>query len=206
MPYIVKPRRTRRVALTSFVTTLAIGALPAVANAECPSQSTSLRFQSSGDTSEYFPVPGGTFEEGAPGWSLDNASLTSDSEGPEGSAGAVVIQPGGSATSPPFCVSSAYPSFRFFARQLSGKGGLTVRLRWRSDGWIPFSQSSTVATLGANASWVLSPALELASKLPLSGGTLNVQLVFETERGGFLDADSGATWAIDDVYVDPYRR
>ena len=154
MPYIVKPRRTRRIALASFAATLAIGALPAVANAEfgqsvaseeCPSLPTSLRFQSSGDNAEYSAVPGGTFEGGsATGWSLNDATLSTENEGPEGGSGSVVIQPGGSVVSPPFCVSNAYPTFRFFARKISGEGSLNVRLR-RTNGHSFFIPNETSA-------------------------------------------------------------
>jgi hypothetical protein len=206
MPYIIKPRRVRNIALASFAATLLIGVLPAAANAECPSQPTSLRFQESGDNSEYSPVPGGTFEEaGAPGWSLNNAAVTTESEGPEGSSGSLVIQPGGVAVSPAFCVSRAYPSFRFFARQLSGGGVLSVRLRYAH--WF-YNHEIPVASLQGGTSWALSPALELASKLFLwgPGSTASVELVFESSRPSWFDREGGGTWAIDDVYVDPYRR
>ena len=48
-------------------------------------------------------------------------------------------------------------------------------------------------------SWQPSPAMPLANTLPLNGSTLNVRLAFDAE-------DTGGAWAIDDVYVDPYRR
>jgi hypothetical protein len=223
MPYIIKPRRVRNIALASFAATLLIGVLPAAANAdwfthteagaECPSRPTSSVFKKYADNAEYSLVPGGAFEEStAPGWSLDGAEVASAEE-LEGGSHALVIQPGGVAVSPGFCVSEAYPSFRFLARQISGGGSLNVRLRWR-DRW-GWSHETSVASLQTGSSWVLSPALELASKLTLwmRGSTLTVQLVFESGRGegesgrgeGF-DRGSGGTWAIDDVYVDPYRR
>jgi len=198
-------RHVYRKSLTAFAATLLIGALPAVASAECPELPTTLQFASYGDSAEYVAVPGGTFEEAiAPGWSLSNSGVSTDAEGPRGNSGSLVIQPGGVAVSPPFCVSSAYPTFRFFARQISGSGTLSVRLR-RTNGHGFFIPSEISAgSLQGGTSWALSPSLDLAKKLTLFGdSTATIELVFESSRSLF---SRGATWAIDDVYVDPYRR
>ena len=111
------------------------------------------------------------------------------------------IQPNGVAVSPAFCVSSEYPSFRFFQRQISGGGwgsSLNVSLRWTDV--YGFSHNTDVASLRPSSSWALSPVLQLASALPLwmPGSTLKVQLV--------LQPSWAAAWAIDGVYIDPYKR
>jgi hypothetical protein len=111
-----------------------------------------------------------------------------------------VIQPNGVVVSPAFCVSSEYPSFRFFAHQVSSGGwasALNVSLRWTDNyGW---RHDTSVASLRPDSEWALSPVLKLASALPLwmPGSTLSVRLVFQPY---------GGAWAIDDVFIDPYRR
>ena len=110
-------------------------------------------------------------------------------------------QTGGQAVSAGFCVSREYPSYRFLYRELKGGGKLYLALRFTD--FSGASHEVPVAALEAGATWTLSPVLELANKLPLSTapeGTLTpVQLVFSTSHPGLA-------WAVDDVYIDPYRR
>ena len=204
MPYIIRPRGVRRLAAALFGTVLLIGAVPAVTDAACPKLPVTQALTQFGDNSEYALVSGSSFESGAPGWSLTNAEVV-NGEGANGGSDSLEIEPDGVAVSPTFCVSSEYPSFRFFARQVSGGGGdgdgpssLNVSLRW-SQGW-GYSRETTVASLQPSSEWTLSPALQLASALPLwmRDSTLKVRVVFEPS--------GGASWAIDDVYIDPYSR
>jgi hypothetical protein len=175
------------------------GAVPAVAAASCPSQTTSRPFAQYGDYAAYTLVQGGTFESGAPGWSLSRAEVVSE-DSPLGGSHALLINPGGRAVSPGMCVSMQYPSFRFFLRQVKGGGKLYVNLRWQDGSGS--TRETQVAALEAGSSWTLSPVLGLAENLPLESedATLNpVQLVFTTTHPGLA-------WAIDAVYVDPYSR
>ena len=87
----------------------------------CDNATLSQPFTQWGDTNEYKLVPGGSFENGAAGWTLSHgASIVHGSEpfGATGSVGAssVYLPAGASVTSPFTCVDAAYPSFRFFAR------------------------------------------------------------------------------------------
>lgn len=205
MPYIIRPKGVRRFTATLFGTVVLIGALPAAALAACPSSPSSALLAQFGDTAAYSLLSGSSFESGAPGWSLTNAEVLSGS-GANGGPGSLAIQPGGVAVSPAFCVSAEYPSFRFFARELSGGGVLNVRLRWMNGHG--FARNDIpVGSLQGGESWALSPALELARKLPLlmPGSTATVELVFESSRAMF-EPGQGGTWAIDDVYIDPYSR
>jgi hypothetical protein len=200
MPYIIHPRRLRKLVAALFASALLIGSVPAVAGAACPPSPTTAALAQFGDNAAYTLVAGGSFESGAPGWSLMRAEVVSG-PGAVGGEHSLVIQPNGMAVSPAFCVSSEYPSFRFFARQLSAGGwfpSLTVSLRWM-DAW-GFSHDTGVASLRPTGSWTLSPVLKLAGALPLwmPQSTLNVELVFHSNWGG--------AWSIDDVYIDPYRR
>jgi hypothetical protein len=153
-----------------------------------------------GDNAAYALLAGGSFESGAPGWSLNRAEIVRGS-GANGGTDSLVIQPLGTAVSPTFCVSSEYPSFRFFARQVSGislGAALNVSLRWTDAFGLP--QVTPVGLLPASGSWVLSPVLKLASALPLwqAGSTLDASVAFQPTLSG--------AWAIDDVLIDPYSR
>ena len=222
MPYIIRPRRVhdllsalfasnrrwvRNVVSAVFAAGVLFGTIPAVAEAGCPHKSASHVFEALGDNALYVLVEGGTFETGAPGWWLNNAEIT-EGDGAEGSTHSLTIQPGGVAVSPALCVSDEYPSFRFFVRQVSGEGQLNVSLRWRD--MLGFRHSTNAGSIDpTGTSWELSPALDLASKLPLwmAGNSLQVNLAFESSRGMGFGSDQGSgAFAIDDVYVDPYAR
>lgn len=101
---------------------LLMGALPAVASAACNPGTESETFAQFGDSASYVLAPGGSFESGAPGWSLNRAGVVAGNERFNLVPGSqsLGIDAGGSAASPRICVSSKYPSFRFVARQLSG--------------------------------------------------------------------------------------
>lgn len=194
--------RLRGVVLGVFAGVLVAGVAPAAASADCAYGSLSTPFAQFGDSASYARVPGGSFESGAPGWSLTQAAVTSGNESYKvaGGSHSLAIQPDGTAVSPTICVSTATPTFRFFARQTSGSWGvLNVILQWTdASGAV---HDTTVGALSSGTSWQASPKMLLGSALPLwqAGQTLNVQLVFEPIQ-------SGGAWAIDDVYVDPNAR
>jgi hypothetical protein len=194
-----------------FGATMLVGAAPAIAaaapagaNAGCPTSASTAALEEYGDSSAYTLLTGASFESGAPGWTLSNAAVTSDT-GVGGGLHSLVIQPNGSAISPSLCVSTEYPSFRLFVRQVAGaskqsplnQSSLTVSLRWTILGMLPVT--TTVATLKPDTTWTLTPVLALAKALPLltSTQTLTVSVGFQSNDG---------TYAIDDVYIDPYRR
>jgi hypothetical protein len=177
-------------------------AAPAVASAACPTSSTSHPFAQLGDSANYSLLPGGSFEAGAPGWALSNASVVSGNESYKvaGGSHSLAIQPNGVAVSPTLCVSTSYPSFRFFARRTSGSWGvLNVILRWSESSGT--THETEVAAIQSGTSWTATPILKLATTLPLwqSGSTISTKLVFKPEP-------YGGAWAIDDVFVDPYSR
>jgi len=197
MPYIIRPRGIRSIAATLLGTALLVGAAPAAAGAaECPSSPVSEALAQFGDSNLYSLLSGSSFESSTQGWSLSNAQVVSG--GAVGSARSLLISNGGSAVSPTICVSNEEPSFRFFARQAGGMHSpLNVSLRWTERG---FTHSTTVGSVYSGGNWTLSPAMELATALPLadSSGTLKVNIVFQPSWG--------SAWEIDDVYIDPYSR
>ncbi len=200
MPYIIRPKGFRRIAATLFGVVLLTCAVPAAASAACPSNPASQLLSAFGDNAAYSLLNGSSFESGSAGWSLTNAEVLEEEGATEG-ANALAIEPGGKAVSPTFCVSSEYPSFRFFGRQLSGGGrgaSLNVALLW-TDLW-GYHHTTSVGSLQPGGEWTLSPVLELGRALPLwmPGLTIQVRLQFQASGSG--------SWAIDDVYIDPYSR
>ena len=178
------------------------GVVPGVSTAACTSGALSHPFARFGDSASYTLITGGSFESGTAGWTLHGASVAAGNESYDviGGSHSLAIAATGSATSPSFCVSTAEPSFRFFARRTSGSWGvLNVVLLWsEADG---VSHETTVAALQSGTTWTVSPVLALATTLPLwqAGQTLNAKVIFRPEP-------YGGAWAIDDVYIDPYTR
>jgi hypothetical protein len=202
MSNVTNPRKARKIAAALLSTGLLLGAVPAVAGAACQSSATSKPFAKFGDTAAYASLAGGSFESGAPGWSLSGSTVVSGNESYNvaGGSHSLAIQPTGVAVSPTFCVSTAEPSFRFFLRQTSGSWAvLNVVLRWTDSGGT--SHDTTVGSLQTGTSWQTSPVLQLATTLPLttSASAISAKLVFKPEQ-------YGGAWAIDDVYVDPHSR
>lgn len=198
MPLPFRRRHAYRFAIALSTATALAALLPSLASAACPASTLSEPFTAYGDDASYSLVQGGLFESGAPGWSLSQSSVISG--GVNGDRHALAIQPSGSAVSPPICVSIEEPSFRFFARQISGSWAvLDVILKWSEASGA--SHETTVAALQSGTSWALSPVLQLAGALPVweANQTLTVKLLFKPEP-------YGGAWAIDDVYVDPYSR
>jgi hypothetical protein len=211
MPYIsALPLRRLTVvtaALVAFVLivlTVLAGASAASADTlPCPTPSASQVFSPFGDAADYALVPGGNFEGDMSGWTLNRASVVFGNEpwyvGGAGDSQSLSIRPGGSAISPPFCVSDEFPSWRFFARLDGGPwwSSLAVSVAWtdqRGDSGV-----TDVATLrgGAYMMWRPTASLELGPALD-DYTTMTEQLVFS--------ASDGSGWQIDDVYIDPYAK
>jgi hypothetical protein len=197
MPYIIRPIRIRTMAAGVVAAALLSGAAPALA-AACPSQPLSHPFAPIGDNASYSLVQGGSFESGAPGWTTGSATIVADEVATTGGKHALRIPGESSATSASFCVSRQEPTFRFMLRSHSGEGRLNVDLIWTDSG---AKRESPVATVKAGYSWAASPALELASNLPLSETNSSidpVRVVFETDGEHSVE--------IAGVYIDPYSR
>jgi hypothetical protein len=202
MPYLIRPKRVRQAVVGLVASALFLAAVPAVAGASsCASSAVSQPFAQFNDSAHYSLLSGGSFESGAGGWSLTNSTVANGNESYHVAGGthSLAIQPNGQAVSPAFCVSSEYPSFRFFARQTSGSWAvLNVILRWTDSSGA--THETTSGALQTGTSWAVSPIMQLGSELPVQDGTtVSVKLVFKPEQ-------YGGAWAIDDVYIDPYSR
>jgi hypothetical protein len=157
------------------------------------------------DNASYILAPGGSFESGASGWSLGKSSVVAGNESyhMHGAADSHSLQigAGGSALSPTICVGLDRPTLRFFARSSGGLLSLsTMAVSVRFETSLGLVAELPVGVVTPNTGW--SPSLPmpvLASLLPLLPNDMTpVQFRF-TPVGG-------ASWWIDDVYVDPRAR
>jgi hypothetical protein len=181
------------------IAALVLAAAPASA-AACTDPPTAQVFAAWGDTSDYFAAPGGTFEGTGAGWA--GGTLLQINE-PSHVAGAgdtqsLRVPAWDTASSPAFCASALHPDFRFFARPLNRwmAGSLDVSIRF-VDTW-GNTLTWPVATIDGTRDWTISPRIRLVRDLPLpDSGETSMQLLFNAREGA---------WAIDDVFVDPYRK
>ena len=202
MSFTVPAREVWRMLATSLGIALLIGAVPAMADAACPTSPTVDSFAQFGDGAAYGLAPGGSFESGTAGWSLSNAGVMGENESFNLVPGShsLAIAPGGVAVSPWICISSEYPSFRFFARRVSGgtSSSLSASLQWVT--LLGLSVDTGAGSVSNGNSWAPSPVMKLGNSVPLwlPGSSLYVRLSFRP--AGY------SSWAIDDVFIDPYRR
>ena len=207
MPYVTSWPHKRALALVAACFALAVAAQPAAAATNpttCPDMVSSQVFAALGDTANYTPVIGGTFEGNMSGWTLNSASVAPGNE-PWQVDGAsdsksLSIASGGTATSPTFCVSSKTPSWRFFAHSADASKSSVLRVYVQTT--LPNGkviQLPVAKYTGDDySSWAASPSMVLGKVLPRNFN-VNVRFVFTA------DSDGGA-WSIDDVFVDPYAK
>lgn len=159
-------------------------------------------FRQWGDHSRYALVPGGSFEVGSISWALSGGARVVDGNEPFRVRGAsdsrsLALPSGSSATTPLTCFTFGDWHLRFF---VVNPGDRSARLRVtvvvRSLlGVLSVLDGGTVA---ANGIWEPSPRIGLlASNLtsPLFGS-----ISFR-----FTPVGSGASFQIDDVYLDPWK-
>jgi hypothetical protein len=184
---------------------LAGPASAAVANPSCL-PSTVTPFTAFGDNGDYFLTPGGSFENGAPGWNLTGgAALAADNNtagiDPSTDTTALSLPAGSSATSPSMCVTPNSPTMRFFVKN---GGARSARLGV----WVLFTLpngaqgSLPIAVVTGTGVWQPSQIILFYANLLAYGsptGTTNVSFQFRP-------LDATGRWEIDDVYVDPFKH
>jgi hypothetical protein len=158
------------------------------------------------DLDSYAPAPNGGFEAAATGWRLTGgASVVAGNEtyrvGGAADAHALALPAGSSATSSAVCVDPVSPTFRLFARN-SGSLLSTLRVEVLYTDLFGVPRTATVALLAAGSAWQPSlpaPFLVNLTALPLvTDGMTSVAFRF-TPQG------AAGGWAIDDLYVDPFK-
>jgi hypothetical protein len=212
--------RRARIALIAGLTGAALfAALPGSASAgvlvasapSCDNGANSQPFAQWGDDNSYFLAPGGSFENGAAGWSVGSGSGVVGDQEPWRVAGdngshALNIDAGRSVVTPTMCVGLEHPTMRFFAHRsggglLGGLSTLVVTARVETSlGLVVEVPVGTITNLTNNTSWNKTPTqLVLASLLPLLPGE-HTPIQFRFTAVGSSD------WVIDDVFVDPRYR
>jgi hypothetical protein len=199
-------------ALAAALSALAIGTSSASAGVlvataqDCSAWTLSQPFARFGDTSSYTPVPGGSFENGSPAWTLSGGAKVVPGNEPfyarsTSDTASLYLPQGATATSPAMCVGIDSPTIRWFAKQSASLLGLTGSMTVE----VLFEDSlGNVLSLPVGAgllstSWQPSlPGVVSASLLPLLPGE-------KTAVAFRFRALTGA-WNVDDVYVDPYSR
>jgi hypothetical protein len=152
-----------------------------------------------GDIDGYCAFPNLGFENGSTGWTLNgDTSVVSDNEpwqvsGPGSSA--LRLGPGASALSSPLPISLIDPWVRFFARNGSANGSLSVQVLFQGPlgntlGVLNTSRLSLADSLG----WRPTQPVLSALALPLGTTTAEVLVKNTATRG---------SWFVDDFYLDP---
>jgi hypothetical protein len=170
----------------------------------CPSTPVTQPFVEWGDSNYYELVPGGGFESEMPAWTTSNASVVAGNEPfyvrSTEDTSSLSISPGGYATSKSVCVGLDKPTLRFFARASAAsllsslKVEVLVRTSLGLEAYLP------IAVVPSSTNWKpTGQILIVANLLPLFPGS-QTPVAFRFKPVG------GASWTIDDVYVDPKRR
>lgn len=159
-----------------------------------------------GDSRDYFPAPGGTFEAGATaGWQFTGGAQIAGGNEPFNVLGAgsssLNLPAGSSATSPVFCVDLNYPTFRFLAlqQQQAADAGLQVDVIYPEIAKGNVHMAANYKPLNA---WTLMKDVKLEpQRAGKKVGWRKVALRFRvpsTKKGG--------NWKVDNVLVDPRCR
>jgi hypothetical protein len=191
----------RRIGLAGLLPLAALAlAVPSDARAsDCAQQSLSQTFLPWGDVAWYVPAPDGGLEGGAEAWRLtDGAQVVAGNSPYLAGEQSLSLPAGASATTTPMCIGVEHPTLRLFARN-TGAPLSTLRVSVVFSDPLGVKRSLAVGLVGAGASWSPTPVMPiLVNLLALTG---DQQVAFR-----FTAPDDGGEWAIDDVYVDPYKK
>jgi hypothetical protein len=160
------------------------------------------------DPLSYYLVPGGTFENGAPGWQLNNGARIVDGNSTfyahhVGEKKSLYLPTGPNAVSPSVCVGLLDAVVRLYAqnRGLLLLSNLQVNVIYKTA--LGLTVGHPVLGLGIGGSaWMptlpMPLVADLTGALALNGLTTDV-------RFRFKPLGLGASYRIDDVYVDPFK-
>lgn len=158
----------------------------------CSGRVLSQPFARWNDSASYFPAPGGTFESGAPGWSLSGGASVTAGGNPFLSSGSALLLPAGaSATTPSICVDLGSPTLRAFTNASQGTVVVSV---------VAAGLAIPVGLISARGSWQPTPTMLFLTN------TLGILSATGTTTTSFRFTAVGGDARVDDVYVDPYRR
>ncbi|MDQ1455700.1 MAG: hypothetical protein QOH28_1320 [Actinomycetota bacterium] len=170
----------------------------------CTSRDSSAVFSRWLDPAQYFLASNGGFEQGAQDWSLSaGAAVVSGNEsyqvgGPSDSH-SLVLDAGASVESRTACVTMGEPTVRLFVKAPSVLGAVLrvdATVQNPTTG-VPLTTTYLVVGGLAPAGWAPTPEILIPN---LVGGVLPENLTLRITAQG-----TPATWAADDIYVDPFK-
>ncbi len=206
--------RPVRALLAAAATLAACAALASPASAgllvksagDCEDQPLEQPFARWLDRANYTLLPGGTFEGDLPGWTLSGSRVASGNEPyyvhGAGERSALSLPAGSSTTSAPICVGLGHPTMRFFARSSGG----TVLSLLKVEVLFELSTGQVAALPIGVASAALHRSWQPTLPLPVVANLLALLPDDRTPVAFRFTPVGGASWTIDDVYVDPARR
>jgi hypothetical protein len=174
-------------------------AVPAQARAAgCPSQPVTQTFLPWLDPAWYVPAPGGDVEGGGEAWALSGGAAVADGNEPFLAGDRSLALPAGSsATTAPMCVGIEHPTVRLFARNTGDPASLlAVSVVFRDP--LGLRHALPVGAVAAGSEWAPTPVMPVVANLLSLLGDQDVSFRFAPVGDG--------AWAIDDVYVDPYKK
>jgi hypothetical protein len=160
------------------------------------------------DDHPYTLAPSGSLENA--GWSTD-WKLTGSAKRVAGNesffvhakvdAYSLSLPSGSSATTRAMCAMVDYPSMRFFLRN-TGASTSTLKVEVLWEDMSGSVHATMLDTLSGSSAWHASkPIVFRMSALANASKSGTTPIAFR-----FTPQGSGASWQIDDVYVDPYKR
>ena len=160
------------------------------------------------DPISYYLVPGGTFENGAPGWQLNNGARIVDGNSTYYAHGAgemksLYLPSGSNAVTPPVCVSLLDAVVRLYAQNRGTLllSNLQVNVIYKTA--LGLTVEHPVLGLGIGGSaWTPTLPMPLLADLT---GALSLDGITTNVRFRFQPIGLGASYRIDDVYVDPFK-
>lgn len=169
--------------------------------AETCETETSQPFQPWSDGANYVLVPGGSFEDGAPGWSLRGGTeIVSGNETfyvrNERDRRSLHLPDDGTATTPTMCFDLGDWHARFFVRKVSGGSG-SVRVTIIVRSLLGVTSVLDGGAVRGNGQWEPSPRVGLLLS--------NVTSLLGTRAVAFKFRADGANFRIDDLYLDPWK-
>lgn len=206
----IRKRASKGILIAAVAAVGATGAVAPTAQAACPDRVFWPAFAAWNDSAMYTAIDNGGFEQGTTGWVVSgDANLVADNS-PFRLQGrldrySLELRRGSSATTPPICVGSGYPTSRMFGwtkvpTSLSGST-LQVEVLYTD----ATRGGAMVKKLGSAPT---EPVWNAARKMSLAQGQLNIKP--DSNGNTFIRYRFtplyGTTWRIDDVFVDPRFR
>jgi hypothetical protein len=175
----------------------------AIASPACAGQVAEQPFLRWIDLARYVLMPNGNVESLA-GWQLEDGAAPVAGNEPfyvhdADDAWSLSLPPGSSAMTERMCVGVEHPTVRLFARNGGApQSALLVEVLFRD--FLGQPQAVPIGVYVGTSRWAPTPPLAVTANLlsVLPGDQLEVAFRFTPQGDG--------DWAIDDVYVDPFRH